>query len=131
MCVCVGGKEPFPTHLVNPNCNDNYCEVKREQAAELSVGFSLPNDASKLTASIKAHVAGIWVPWTLGDYSDVCGHLTQGQCPVNNGSEIKYGLRLSIPKIAPVGTKTTVQLSIADEKKRIVSCLRMNVHVTA
>lgn len=96
----------------------------------MTIGFASPNDAEKLTASIKAQVAGFWVPWKLAQ-SNVCEHLVEGKCPVQTGARVQYKLNVSIPRVAPIGIRVQVELQVQDEKRRTTVCVRLNVLVAA
>lgn len=94
--------------------------------------MKLDSDATSLTAALKAQFAGAWIPWTLGKQAKVCDNLLNGQkCPVKTGDEITYAPEVSIPRIAPVGTKVLVQIRITDDKRKGVVCTRIPVMVVA
>lgn len=113
------------------NCNDEYCEVKQGVPARMEITFSPDNQATDLNAAIKAQVAGQWIPWTLGGQSKVCKFLTKGTCPVEANEEATYGVDIKIPIIAPIGTRTVVQVRLTDQNKEVVACTRFPVLVVA
>lgn len=126
-----GKDDPYPADISIDGCTDNYCAVNRDQPASLTIRFASQYNTEKLTASIKAQVAGLWLPWKLGSQSNVCDNLIEGNCPVESGSGVRYRLNISIPRIAPIGTKTQVELRVQDDKKRTTVCLRVKVLVIA
>lgn len=121
-----------PISVKIDNCNDEYCEVRRSQPAHLALTFKPSIDASTLTSAVSAQFAGRWMPWPLGAQSKVCDHLANGiKCPVKANQEATYNLDITIPRIAPVGTQTVVQVRIVDTTKSVVACTRIPVLVAA
>lgn len=114
-----------------PNCNNEYCEVKRNVESKMEMKFKTDSAATMLNSQVKAQIAGIWIPWPLGPQSKVCDHLSQGKCPLSANSEATYSMSMTIPGIAPVGTRTTIEFSILDQSKNVVACTRFPVKVSA
>lgn len=121
----------MPISIDFDNCNDKYCEVKRNVQASLKITFKATKDATDLNASVQAQIAGNWLPWPLGQASKVCKNLVQGTCPVAENDEATYGFGITIPSIAPVGTHTTVQIQIKDQTNSMVACTRIPIVVVA
>lgn len=125
-----GDDDNEPVSVSVDNCNDEYCEVKRSVPANLQLTFKGTEDATALTGDVKAQIAGMWIPFNLdSSKANVCKNLIKGSCPVSEDSEATYILKIDIPRIAPIGTRTTVQVRIFDQKKNIVVCTRFPVKV--
>lgn len=113
------------------NCNDEYCEVKRSTPAKLEITFAPDTDSTELTSAIHAQIAGQWIPWPLGPQSKVCANLSKGKCPLAANTEATYVVNIKIPIIAPIGTRTVVQVRISDQNKGVAACTRFPVKVVA
>lgn len=97
----------------------------------MKMTFKTESKAEKLKASLQAQVAGIWINWSLGKQANVCNHLANGKCPVEANNAVIYSVDVTIPSIAPAGTRTTIKLKIADQDNKIVSCVQFPVLVVA
>lgn len=97
----------------------------------MELTFKTDAEATDLRAKVRALVAGIWLPWPLGKLSRVCENLTNVKCPLPANTEAKYTFSVTIPGIAPVGTKVTVEYKILDQKKSNVACVRIPVYIAA
>lgn len=84
-----------------------------------------------MQAEVHALIASIWIPWPMGTASKVCKHLTEGNCPLKPNTKAIYEYTMKIPAIAPIGTKTTVELKIRDDDDNVVTCTRFPVLVSA
>ncbi|XP_055312704.1 uncharacterized protein LOC129574568 [Sitodiplosis mosellana] len=124
-------QDPEAVKVVIDNCNDNYCEVKRSQPAKMEVTFKTAKQATELTGTIHALINGVWIPWPMGAAGKVCRNLSKGQCPVAENTEATYAVSIKVPFVAPVGTKTVVQIRISDQDKTVVACTRIPVLVAA
>lgn len=124
-----GQKEPISIDI--DNCNDEHCSVKRNEVSKMVITFKTDSEATDLRAKVRAQVAGMWLPWPLGKLSKVCEHLTNVKCPLPANTEAKYTFAVTIPSIAPVGTKVVVEYKILDQKKNNVACTRIPVYIAA
>lgn len=99
----------------------------------MQLTFESPKEIeSATTAAAHAQFAGSWLPWGLGEQAKVCNHLTDGaKCPLKPNERVTYDLNINIPRIAPVGTKTVVEIRITDQTKEVIACTRFPVKVTA
>lgn len=97
----------------------------------MKMTFKTASEATKLKASLQAQIAGIWLNWPLGKQGNVCNHLSNSKCPVQANTEVIYSVDVTIPVIAPVGTRTTIKLKIADQDNKVVSCIQFPVFVVA
>lgn len=97
----------------------------------MKMAFKTKSEATKLKASLQAQIAGLWLNWSLGKQANVCNHLSNGKCPVAANTEVIYSVDVTIPVIAPVGTRTTIKLKIADQDNKVVSCIQFPVLVVA
>lgn len=126
-----GDKDPQAIKISVENCNEEYCEVKRNTPAKMEFTFKPTKQATELTGTVNAQVLGTWIPWPIGAAGKVCKNLVNGECPVAENTEATYRLNFKIPGIAPVGTKTVVQFRITDQTKATVACVRFPVLVAA
>lgn len=126
-----GDQDPEAILVKVENCNDNYCEVKRSTPANMEITFKTTKEATDLSGTIHAQVGGKWIPWPLGAASKVCKNLIKGECPIAENTEATYGVSIKIPIIAPIGTKTVVQVRVSDQDKNVVACTRFPVLVVA
>lgn len=126
-----GDQDPEAIAVNIDNCNDKYCEVKRSTPAKMELTFKPTKEATNLSGAIHAQIGGTWIPWPLGSASKVCNNLVKGECPVAANVEATYGVSIKIPIIAPIGTKTVVQLRVTDQDKNVVACTRFPVLVVA
>lgn len=126
-----GGQDPEAVSVFVENCNDQYCEVRRNTPAHMELTFQPVNEAKTLNAAVSAQVAGAWFPWPLGSASKVCNNLKEGSCPVAANSQATYSFSIKIPGIAPIGTKPLIQIKITDQNKKVVACTRFPVLVVA
>lgn len=124
-----GDDETEPIAVFVENCNAQACEVKRNIPAKMQLTFKASKELSKLEGNVQAQVVGIWIPWLIGSESKVCKNLTKGTCPIPANTEATYGLTITIPGIAPSGTRTIVQVSINDQKNNVIACTRFPVVV--
>lgn len=97
----------------------------------MKLSFKTIAEAKKLKASLKAQIGNHWLPWSLGKQANVCNHLSSGKCPIPANTEAVYSLDVTIPGIAPVGTRTVIKLAIHDQDAAIVSCVQFPVLVVA
>ncbi|XP_031616847.1 uncharacterized protein LOC116336836 [Contarinia nasturtii] len=126
---CEQDPEAVSVHV--DNCNDEYCEVKRSTPANMELAFRTVKEATNLSSTVRAQVAGKWFPWPLGSASKVCNNLKTGSCPVPANTEATYGFSIKIPIIAPVGSKPLIEIKITDQDKTVVACTRFPVLVVA
>lgn len=129
--VTGGEQETLPTLVRVQNCTAEFCTVRRNQESSIELEFIPERLCIQVTALVQAYVSGSWYPWSLGSQSNVCANLLEGRCPLQAGRKATYGMRLTIPRIAPVGTRAQVQLRIVDQQRRPVTCVRINVLVAA
>lgn len=98
----------------------------------MQISFQSSTELKSVTASIHAYIFGNWIPWRLGTKSNVCNHLENGaKCPIKANEKATYVLLMDIPRVAPVGTKTVVQLRLVDNQKAAIACTRFPVLVSA
>lgn len=126
----IGEEEVEPVEVKVSNCNENFCEVKRGTAANMEMTFKSIHKSTLLEGGVKSLVSGTWMRWPIGAASVVCNNLHKGVCPVPANTEATYALDIHIPKFAPVGFKTVVQVRITDQDYNVVACTRFSVHVT-
>lgn len=124
-----GMKEPVSVQV--DNCNEEYCEVKRNFPAKIDITFQSETESTNLNASVRVLVAGIWVPFYLGGQSKVCDHLSEGKCPLPANTKATFSLGATIPSITPVGAKTVVEVKVVDQTKTAVACTRVPVLIKA
>lgn len=127
----LGEQEKEPISVKVENCNENFCEVKRNIPSKMEVTFAPDSEATVLSAAVHAQVAGQWIPWSIGSQSKVCDNLTKGECPLAPNDQATYELSVKIPIIAPIGLKTIVQIRISDQNKKVAACTRFPVQVVA
>lgn len=128
----LGDEDAEPVTVNAENCNDQFCEVRRGIVSKFEMTFKAITEATKMSSSFKAQIAGTWISWPIsGESSDVCKNLIQGKCPVPANSEATYRLNFKIPTIAPIGTRTIVQLRITDQNSKGVACTRFPVLVVS
>lgn len=106
------------------NCNDDHCEFRRGESTALTLTFRTTNEAIKLESTLKAKVAFVFVSVPNGKI-DVCEHMLNQKCPVPANTEVIYKVEFVMPSLAPAGTRTTLQLQIADQNKNVVSCVQV------
>lgn len=97
----------------------------------MELTFKTDSEATDMRAKVRAQVLGMWIPWPLGKLSKVCENLTNAKCPVPANTEAKYTFAVTIPSVAPVGSKVNVEYKIVDQNKKIVACTRIPVFVAA
>lgn len=114
-----------------PNCNDEYCKVKRNEDSKMALTFKTDSEATDLIAKVRAQVIGIWLPWPMGKLSKVCEHLQNGECPLAANTEATYSFSIKIPSIAPAGTKVRIEIKITDQNDVNVACTRFPVYISA
>lgn len=95
----------------------------------MQVLFQPQSEIPVLTTACRAFAAGFWVPWRLGDQSNVCTHLLNGECPLRPHQNAVYGFQITIPRIAPIGARVVVEIRAATPERRTVFCFRVNVLV--
>lgn len=128
----LGGNEPEPVSIKVDNCNDKYCAVKRGVPAHMEMTFAPKTESDNLKASVNVKFAGIWMPFSLGQYAKVCNYLSNGaKCPIQAQQEAIYSLDFTVPSLAPVGAQTTVKLSILNSAKSVIACTNFPVTVVA
>lgn len=113
-----------------PNCNDEYCTVTRNEVSKMNLTFKTDSEATDLRAKVRAQVLGMWVPWPLGKLSKVCEHLSNAKCPLAANTEAIFTFAITIPSVAPTGTKVTVEYRIVDQNKATVACTRIPVFIS-
>lgn len=115
------------------NCDENaqQCEVQRNKEFDIKMTFEAGEKADNMEATVRALIAGAWIKWPLGGQSKVCNHLIEGKCPLESGQKATYNFNIKIPLVAPVGTKTVIDVKVADGDDNVVSCTRFPVVVTA
>lgn len=98
----------------------------------MELTFKPKKTVTTLSGSIHAQVAGMWMPWMLGNQSKVCDNLLNGKkCPVEQDQEVTYKLNITIPRIAPVGTKVLVEIKVTDNTRTSIVCTRVQILVAA
>lgn len=105
--------------------------MKRNELSKMELTFKTDSEATNLRAKVRAQVLGFWTPWPLGKLSKVCDNLTNAKCPLPANTEAKFTFAVTIPSIAPVGTKVNVEYKIVDQNKKNVACIRIPVYVAA
>lgn len=112
------------------NCNDTGCEFVRGETNTMTLKFKSAHEATAMTSSLKAKLAGFFMPLPIGPY-DVCKELAENNqpCPIAANTEIIYHVYFDVPNLAPVGTRTTLRLQIEDQERRIISCVQVPVVV--
>jgi hypothetical protein len=86
------------------------------------------HSTNKLTAVVDAFLNGIKLPFTMP--KDLANGCTQGlqntKCPLEAQQAVRY--HLSAPVNAPVSNVTvTIEFSLLDETKAIISCVRVDI----
>lgn len=129
--IITGPDAKAPIDVSVGSCNNEYCEVKRNTPAKIDMTFKSDKEETKLKASVHAQIAGAWIPWPLGRQSNVCDNLTNGKCPLAAETKATYSFAITIPIIAPVGTRTVVELRLKDQSNDVIACTRFPVLVVA
>lgn len=128
-----GDEGKLPTTVNVENCSEDseYCEVQRNKDFKVQLSFGSETERIDLKATIHALIGGKWIKFIMGSQSKVCEHLTEGQCKLKPNTKATYSFRIKIPIIAPVGSKTVIQLKIADDNDDVVTCVRAPIFVAS
>lgn len=98
----------------------------------MDLTFKTDSEATDLRAKVRAQVLGMWVPWPLGKLSKVCNYLAKdAKCPLAANTEATYTFAMTIPSVAPAGTKVSVEYRIIDQNKANIACTRIPIYITA
>lgn len=90
----------------------------------MTLTFRTNDVATKLQSTLKAKLAGFFVSIPNGTI-DVCEYMENQKCPVPANTEVTYSVDFVMPSLAPAGTRTTLQLQITDQNKKVVSCTQV------
>lgn len=106
------------------------CPIQRGNDAVMEIEFTPANNANNLTPSVIATVGGLPVLYPLPDtVTNSCAHLLHGRhCPVPANQRTTLLFRFPVNPIYPP-IAVTVQLTLRDHLRRVVSCFSVDIQV--
>ncbi|XP_055907528.1 NPC intracellular cholesterol transporter 2-like [Eupeodes corollae] len=126
---CSGNKN-FPLEVRVLNCDIPPCDIIKGQDMEFEIDFVVFNYTSEMKTLVRATTMGITVPYELpDDVSDACSNLKYGAyCPLYPEEDVTYKFLFPISNIYPE-ISVKIEISIVDQKKRIVTCFVCDIKV--
>ncbi|CAH0713527.1 unnamed protein product, partial [Brenthis ino] len=126
---CVGTAGPLPTRTTIEGCTNPPCDLPQLRNAVIHMSFTAPRNIRTMRTLATAFLGAVPVPYNLGDAANTCNFLTNTRCPVNNGVNVDYTLRMFIESFFPVGTAVTVEMRVVDENNNSVVCVRVPIRI--
>lgn len=84
-------------------------------------------DATTLKPRVRATVEGTTINYPYPE-KDACKSLTNGECPLSEGDEATYNLKMSISKLYPK-VKPNIEFALVDEKDNVQVCFSVDCEV--
>ncbi|XP_011305854.1 protein NPC2 homolog [Fopius arisanus] len=118
---------PAPEALRVKGCNTTPCRFVKGKDVEAEWDFNVVADAEALKPVVKAKALGITVDYPLPE-QDACKSLVNGECPLEKGELVSYGLRMPILKAYP---KVDLHLTffLVDPQKNVHVCFEIDAKV--
>jgi ML domain len=142
-------KAPLPLQLDIDGCTDEPCRVKQVGKIHFELEFVarklenikswgktivfflfIAHETKKLTALVEAYLGDVKLPFEMPKaLTNACGvGLQNAKCPIDQLQVVRY--HLSAPVNAPVADVTvTLEFSLMDENRDVVSCVRVDVRL--
>lgn len=119
---------PEPKSLRVEGCNSSPCNFYRGTDIKAQWDFTANADAKALRPDVKVTVMGATINYPYPE-QDACKSLTKGECPLDEGDEATYNLKMPIQDALPSVT-VTIKFSLLDENNNVHVCLQLEGKVT-
>ncbi|XP_015120673.1 NPC intracellular cholesterol transporter 2 [Diachasma alloeum] len=118
---------PAPEGLRVKGCDKTPCKFAKGTNVEAEWDFNVVADTDDLKPIVKARALGITVNYPLPE-QDACKSLTNGECPLEKGELISYGLKMPILKAYP-NVDLHLTFSLVDQKENVHVCFELDARV--
>lgn len=120
---------PVPREVRVVNCTSVPCPVRRGQDVNAEVDFEALYGATALKARVIPRALGVVLPYEFPEkYARACDWLINSSCPISEGSQVTYNLKMPIRRMTPP-IRLNVELSMVDEKDRVLFCFVVALRV--
>lgn len=129
--ACNGGGH-MPNWVAIEGCDESSCTIRRNTPVVVSGEVNTITDSETLLVSLHAVILGASIPLTLPpEVQDGCKVVPSG-CPLKAGQLVPISAApvIEVPDLA-VGMTFPVELSVTNQDKTIVFCVRTPVTVIA
>ncbi|XP_077299134.1 NPC intracellular cholesterol transporter 2-like [Arctopsyche grandis] len=121
--TCTGIQSPIYVNVTG--CDVEPCKFVLGTTAEMYLSFVAPFTSNTLVPKATAHLAGVSVPYPLGD--NACPNLVNGKCPIQEKDKLLYRFTLPIagfPEISFV-----LEFKLEGDGKKPVTCFKVKAAV--
>ncbi|XP_063982037.1 NPC intracellular cholesterol transporter 2-like [Diachasmimorpha longicaudata] len=118
---------PPPESLRIKGCNTTPCKFIKGTDIKAEWDFNVVADTDDLHPKVLVKVAGFTIDYPLPE-QDACKSLTNGECPLEKGELVSYGLKMPILKMYP-STKLHLTFSLVDQHKNTQVCFEVDAAV--
>ncbi|CAD7084475.1 unnamed protein product [Hermetia illucens] len=124
------GDSPFPTYVQIEGCDIQPCPIIKGTTGRFHLEFVADFDAKNLTTNVVAKIFGMSVAYPVpDDQKYTCQHLLHGSyCPIYKGEDVSYVFELFIGTFYPE-ISLSVEVSVTDEKDRVLTCFSAAISV--
>lgn len=119
---------PLPTSISVAGCDETRCVLYNRVPVQITGLITAHHDSHELTTGLKAFLGIVSLPMELPeDVVDGCKAL-EGGCPVKAG-ETRGLSAMFVVDSEFSGIKADIELSITNEQKQLVMCLRTSIYL--
>ncbi|XP_012533990.1 NPC intracellular cholesterol transporter 2 [Monomorium pharaonis] len=119
---------PMPKSLRVEGCDSSPCKLYRGTDLNAQWDFVANADAESLKPRVKVTFAGITIEYPYPE-QDACKSLTNGECPLSEGDEATYNLKMPISELYP-SLSMTIEFGLIDENDNAQVCFLVDGQVT-
>lgn len=119
---------PIPTELRVAGCNSSPCNIYRGTDLLAQWDFVSNADAKSLKPRVRVTFWGSTINYPYPE-QDACKSLTNGECPLSEGDEATYNLKMPISKVYPA-IALTIEFGLVDENNNVQVCFKIQGKVT-
>ncbi|XP_011159463.1 NPC intracellular cholesterol transporter 2 [Solenopsis invicta] len=119
---------PVPKWLRVDGCDSPPCDFVRNTDLIAQWGFEANADAESLKPRVKVTLEGYTFDYPYPE-KDACKSLVDSECPLSEGDEATYNLKMPISKVYPSVT-LTIEFGLIDENDNVQVCFKLDGKVT-
>lgn len=118
---------PAPLELRVKGCDTLPCKMVRGTDFVADWDFEVTENTKSLKPQVKVYLWGITTDYPF-PRQDACSDLTNGECPLDQGEEVTYALKMPILPGYPL-LKLGVEFALVDEHGNSQVCLKIDGQV--